>query len=139
MMIVEKCVNDIRHWLDSALMDMAGDEMEADRLSGSVSTIMDLIGDRTYDDCGGNLELMIEVATCAIDSKYSSGALKKAYTKKRAEWKKRLKNEFKYSPIQSPTAPFRIGGKWLNRDQAAKLGHDEKCNKAILNYSCQRD
>lgn len=87
----EEIVDSIRHWLDSALYDMAGDEMEADRLSGSVSTIMDLIGDRTYDDCGGDTSLMIEVATVAIDSKYSSGTLKKAYTKKRTEWRKRLR------------------------------------------------
>ena len=92
---IQAIANEIRSWLPSAVMDIAGDENEADRLYEDVATIKDLIGDRTYDDCGGDLKLMIEVATTIIDCKYTGTTLRKAYTAKRKDRTARLKREGK--------------------------------------------
>ena len=43
-----------------------------------------------------------------------------------------MKRKVSYHPAASPNKPFRIDGKWYARDEAAALGYESECHKAIM-------
>jgi hypothetical protein len=42
--------------------------------------------------------------------------------------------EIIYAPLKNPQRPFKIGNKWMNRDEATEIGCSELCHEAILKY-----
>ena len=83
MINLEQKAADINSWLQSACADMAeghtalGEPETADDIYNDEGSLRNLIGDRMYDEGGGNMEVAVEIAR-KLKSMTGNEALKRA-------------------------------------------------------------
>ena len=83
MINIEQKATDIHSWLQSACADMAesqtvlGFDVTADDIYNDEDSLRSLIGDRIYDEGGGNMDVAVEIAR-KLKSMTGNEALKRA-------------------------------------------------------------